>query len=199
MRKTLFILPLFGLALAAPSHAKSVVINPQAGVVGANLTSDAAEIDDQARLGYQVGGQVRLGGKGYVAPGVFFQHSSLEATEVDDATLDEVTDNLEVNSVVVPVDLGYNFAKGNGMDTDVVGVRVFGGPTLTMVTDVDENALGVSKDDYESTVLGARLGAGVDVASLTIDAHYEFGLSNTFKSDEDTKQNAARATLGIKF
>ena len=199
MRKILFVLPLLGLAAAAPSHAKSMVINPQAGIIGSNLTSDVSEIDDEARLGYQVGGQVRLGGKGYVAPGLFWQHSSLEATEIDDATLDEVTDNLEVDAVVVPVHVGYNFAKGNGMETDVVGMRVYGGPTLTMVTDVDDNAFGVTKDDYESTVLGAQLGAGVDVASLTIDAHYEFGLSNTFKADEDTKQNAARATLGIKF
>ena len=199
MRKIMFILPVLGLAAAAPASAKSMVLNPQAGVVGSNLTSDVTEIDDQARLGYQVGGQVRLGGKGYVAPGIFWQHSSLEATEVDDATLDEVTDNLEVDAIQVPVHLGYNFAKGNGMDTDVVGVRVFGGPTLTMVTDVDDNAFGVTKDDYESTVLGAQLGAGVDIASLTIDAHYEFGLSNTFKTDEDTKQNAARATLGLKF
>ena len=89
MRKTiLWILPMLGLAVAATSHAKSVVINPQAGFVGSSLTSDPTEIDDQARLGYSVGGQVRLGGRGYVAPGVFWQHSSLEATALDDATLD---------------------------------------------------------------------------------------------------------------
>ena len=48
MRKTLFILPLLGLAVATPSHSKSMVLNPQAGVIGSNLTSDASEIDDQA-------------------------------------------------------------------------------------------------------------------------------------------------------
>ena len=199
MRKMLFILPVLGLAVAAPSEAKSIVINPLAGMVGSNLTSDAAEIDDQARLGYSVGGQVRFGGRGYVAPGVFWQHSSLEATAIDDATLQEVTDDLEVNALVVPVHVGYNLSPGNGMNTGAVGLRVYGGPTVTMVTGVKDNAIGVTEDDYEGTVLGAQFGAGLDVASLTIDANYEFGLSNTFKADEDTRQNAARATLGLKF
>ena len=199
MRKMWFILPMLGLAVAAPSAAKTVVLNPQAGVIGSNLTSDATEIDDQARLGYAVGGQVRLGGRGYVAPGIFWQHSSLEATSVDDATLQEVTDDLEVDAIVVPVHVGYNLASGNGMDTKSSGLRVYGGPTVTMVTGVKNNAIGVTEDDYEGTVLGAQFGAGVDLAGLTIDANYEFGLTNTFKADEDTRQNAARATLGLKF
>lgn len=198
-KKILWILPMLGLAVAATSHAKSVVINPQAGVIGSNMTSDTSEIDDEARLGYQVGGQVRLGGRGYVAPGVFWQHSSLEATEIDDATLEQVTDDLEVNSLVVPVHFGYHLSSGDPATNDALGVRVFGGPTMTMITKVGDNAFGIEKDDYEGTTLGAQLGAGLDVSSLTIDAHYEFGLTNTFKADEDTKQNTARATLGLKF
>ena len=37
------------------------------------------------------------------------------------------------------------------------------------------------------------------VSTLTFDANYEFGLTNVFKDDDDVKQNAARATVGLKF
>ena len=133
-KKILWILPMLGLAVAATSHAKSVVINPQAGVVGSNMTSDTAEIDDEARLGYQVGGQVRLGGRGYVAPGVFWQHSSLEATEVDDATLESVTDDLEVDALVVPVHFGYHLSSMDRGATDAGRVHMsrYGVPTISV-------------------------------------------------------------------
>jgi hypothetical protein len=191
------LLPAVALVAAAPAHARSFVINPQGGVVGSNFSSDAADLDGQARLGYALGGQVRFGGRGYIAPGIFWQHTSLEATVVDDATLDEVTDDLEVSSLMIPVHLGYNL--GGGMGAGSFSFRVYGGPSLTMVTQVKDNAFLITKDDYEDTILGAQVGVGFDLSTLTIDANYEFGLSNVFKADEDTKQNAARATVGLKF
>lgn len=200
MRKILFlalVLPALALVTAVPAGAKSFVINPQGGVVGSNLSSDVSDLDDRARLGYALGGQVRFGGKGYVAPGIFWQHTSLEATTVDDATLEEVTDDLEVSSLQIPVHLGYNL--GGGMGAGSFGFRLYGGPSLTMVTQVKDNAFLITKDDYEDTIFGAQLGAGFDIATLTFDANYEFGLTNVFKADEDTKQNAARATVGLKF
>ena len=200
MRKSIFIgliLPAVGLALAALADAKSFVINPQGGIVGSNLSSDASDLNDEARLGYQLGGQLRFGGKGYLAPGIFWQHTALEATTVDTATLTEVTDNLEVSSLFIPVHLGMNL--GGGMSAGSFGFRLYGGPAVTIVTKVKPNAFLITKDDYEDMIYGAQVGAGFDISTLTIDANYEFGLSNVFKADNDTKQNAARATVGFKF
>lgn len=194
MRKFLLILPALGLLVAAPAGAKSFVLNPQAGVVGSNLSSDNSDINDQARLGYALGGHVRLGGRGYIAPGIFWQHTSLEATVIDVATTNEVTDNLEVTSLFVPVHLGYILSSGSSL-----GFRIYGGPTLTRVTDVKDNAFLITKDDYEDTIMGAQVGLGLDLATFTIDANYEFGLSNVFKADDNTKQNTARALVGLKF
>ncbi len=200
MRKFLFsalVLPAFALVTAAPAGAKSFVINPQGGVVGSNLSSDGSELDDRARLGYALGGQLRFGGKTYVAPGIFWQYTSLEAPGVDAATLESVTDDLEVASLQIPVHVGFNL--GGNMTPGSFGLRLYGGPSVTMVTQVEDNAFLITKDDYESTIFGAQVGAGFDILALTFDANYEFGLTNVFKADEDTKQNAARATVGLKF
>ena len=83
MRKFLLILPALAL-LSTPASAKSFVINPQAGVVGQDLTGDVPDLDDSAKLGYALGGQLRFGGRGYLAPGIYWEHTSLEATTIDD-------------------------------------------------------------------------------------------------------------------
>jgi hypothetical protein len=200
MRKFLLILPALALLVAGPAGAKSFVINPQAGVVGQDLTGDVPDLDDSAKLGYALGGHLRFGGRGYLAPGIFWEHTSIEATSVDDATLNEVTDNLEVTSIRVPLHVGYNLSSGDAMSMGSLGFRVYGGPAATMVMDVKDNAFLITKDDYKSTIWGAQVGAGLDLASLTFDASYEWGLSNVFKNDtDDKKQNVARGLVGIKF
>ena len=199
MRKFLFVLPALGLLLAVPAGAKSFVINPQAGVVGTDLTGDVEDLDDKANLGYGLGGNLRFGGRAYFAPGIYWQHTSLEATAIDDATLESVTDDLEVSSIHIPVHVGYNLSTGDAMSMGSLGFRVYAGPTLTVVTDVDDNAFLITKDDYEDSIFGAQVGAGLDLSTLTLDASYEFGLSNVFKAGEERKQNAMRALLGLKF
>lgn len=200
MRKFLLTLPALGLLVAVPVGAKTFVINPQAGVVGQDLTGDVPDLDDSAKLGYAFGGNLRFGGRGYVSPGLFWEHTSLEATGVDDAGIDEVTDNLEVTSIRVPLHFGYNLSSGDAMSMGSLGFRVYGGPSATMIMDVDDNAFGITKDDYKSSILGAQVGAGVDLASFTIDASYEWGISNVFKDDaDDHKQNVARGMVGLKF
>ncbi|MEO6461686.1 MAG: hypothetical protein ABIP29_01275 [Candidatus Eisenbacteria bacterium] len=200
MRKFLLTLPAIGLLVAAPVGAKSFVINPQAGVVGQDLTGDTADLDDSAKMGYAVGGNLRFGGRSYLSPGIFWEHTALEATAVDGATLDVVTDNLEVTSIRVPLHFGYNLSAGDAMSMGSIGFRVYGGPSATMIMDVDPNAFGITKDDYKSSILGAQVGAGLDLSSITIDASYEWGISNVFKNDaDDHKQNVARGMVGLKF
>jgi outer membrane protein with beta-barrel domain len=200
MRKFLLVLPALALLVAVPAGAKNFVINPQAGVVGQDMTGDVPDLDDTAKLGYGIGGNLRFGGRGYLSPGIFWEHTSLEATVVDDATLESVTDNLEVKQLRIPLHVGYNLSSGDAMSMSSLGFRVFGGPSATMVMNVDDNAFGVTKDDYKGTIWGAQVGAGVDLSSVTIDASYEWGLSNVFKDDaDDKKHNVARGLVGLKF
>jgi hypothetical protein len=98
------------------------------------------------------------------------------------------------------VHFGYNLSSGDAMSMGSLGFRVYGGPSATMIMDVDDNAFLIEKDDYKDTIWGAQVGAGLDLSSVTIDASYEWGLSNVFKNDtDDKKQNVARGMVGLKF
>ena len=84
---------LIGLAtLAGASSAKGLVLNPQAGLTATHLTSDPADITDQARVGYGFGGNVRIGGSVYLSPGAYVQRTSLQITARDTLTATTVKD-----------------------------------------------------------------------------------------------------------
>ena len=189
---------LLGLAtLAGASSAKGLVLNPQAGLTATHLTSDPAEITDQARVGYGFGGNVRIGGSFYLSPGAYVQRTSLQITARDTLTATTVKDVVGVNSIYVPLKFGFNLSANAASPTSL-GLRVFGGPALTIISSVKANDLGITKDDYKSTHLGFEAGAGLDLALLTIDVSYEKGLGKTFKNS-DAKQDVLRALIGIKL
>src|SRR5688500_3257661 len=156
MRKFLLILPALALLLATPAGAKNFVINPQAAVVGQDLTGDVPDLDDSAKLGYALGGHLRFGGRGYLSPGIFWEHTALEATTIDDATLESVTDDLEVTSIRIPLHLGYNLSSREAMSRNSLVFRVSGGPSAPMARDVGENAFATEKDDNKGTIWGAQ-------------------------------------------
>ena len=102
---------LIGLAtLAGASSAKGLVLNPQAGLTATHLSSDPAGITDQARVGYGFGGNVRLGGSVYVSPGAYVQRTSLQITARDTLTATTVKDVVGVNSIYVPLKVGFNLS-----------------------------------------------------------------------------------------
>jgi hypothetical protein len=184
-------LVLFGsIALAGVASPSNVAINPQAAVTGANQATDQPQIKDEARAGFMLGGNARFGGSVYLAPGAYYQRTALELSEIDQLSLEKITDVVGVNSVYVPVKVGFNPGQS--------GFRVYGGPALTIVTSVADNQLGITKDTYENSHTGLEAGLGFDLAPITIDASYEKGLSRVYKND-DAKQDVVRAVFGIKL
>jgi hypothetical protein len=187
------------LALVTLSRVSSAdtVLNPQAGVTGANSSSDAANITDSARLGYLFGGNLRLGGIGYIAPGAYYQRTSLKHTVRDDVTLTSITDDVSVHSVYLPLKFGLGLTSPSA-GARSFGLRAYAGPAATIVTDVKPNTFGLTKDDFNKTTWGAELGVGLDLSTVTFDASYEKGLSKEFKSS-DTKRNVLRGVFGVKL
>lgn len=186
-----------GLAAFALPHAADAgtVINLQAGVTGANSSSDATDITDSARLGYAFGGNLRMGGMGYFAPGAYYQRTSLKHTDRSGVSLPPLTDDLSVNSLYLPLKFGLSLASPGVRS---FGLRAYAGPAATIITDVKPNTFGITKDDYNKTTWGAEVGAGLDFSTLTFDASYEKGLSNEFKTG-DTKRNVIRGVFGVKL
>lgn len=186
----------FSAAVAVAPALARPTINPQAGITWTNLTStDDLDIKDEGRLGYALGGQVRFGGRAYIAPGLFYQRTALEASLIDTVGVGDITDVVGTNAFYIPVHFGISLSPSPGQ----AGLRLYVGPSVTIVTSVGDNEFGAEKDDYESTIFGGVLGAGVDISSLTLDLNYEIGLSTVLKADDNAKQNVLRALIGFRY
>ena len=178
------------------AHADTV-INPQAGVQGTNRSNEPADITDKARLGYSFGGNLRLGGMAYIAPGAYYQRTAVKRTERDAVTLNTITDDVAVHSVYLPVLFGVGLMSP-AAGARSFGLRAFVGPAATIVTSVESNALNLTKDDYRQTTWGGQFGVGVDISTITLDASYEKGFTNELHGS-DAKRNVIRGVFGVKL
>ena len=177
--------------------AKDFVFNPQAGLTASHRTNDPADITTTARVGYAFGANLRFGsGKAYLAPGAYLQRANIQTTQKDTLSTNTLEDIVGVQSVHLPLLVGVNMSDnptGGGL-----GFRLFGGPTLTVVTGVQDNSLGVEKDDFKQMHAGIMGGAGFDLSRLTVDVSYEGSLGKVMENS-DAKQQSLRAIFGIKI
>jgi len=198
--------------LALPAHARQMVINAQAGATWSNYAfdgdvqfSDIEVNEESGRVGYALGGTLRFGGRLYFAPGLFYQSTGFQAVGTDTISLETIDETVGVGSVQVPVYIGYNLTgAADAGSTSTLGVRVYAGPSISWVTSVADNDLGLTKDSYASTIVGGVLGAGVDISTFTIDLNYEIGLTEVFSDDytqgqDVAKQNILRGLVGLRF
>ncbi len=196
MRRLAILFAVAAFALPRPVGA-GTVINPQAGLQGASTSNQASDITDSARLGYAFGGNLRLGGMTYIAPGAYYQRTSVKETQRDNITLTSLTDNVDVHSLYIPVKFGLGLMSP-GAGARSFGMRIYAGPAATIITSVKPNAFGLTKDNYRQTTWGAEGGVGLDFSTLTFDASYEKGLTNELHGS-DAKRNVLRGVFGVKL
>ncbi|UZR94177.1 outer membrane beta-barrel protein [Chondrinema litorale] len=173
-----------------------LVINPQVGLTASSLTTDPEGTEATGRIGYTFGGSVRMGDKIYFNPGIFWVKSTNELTsksEFGDTSFGEIKDNATINMLHIPAQVGVKL-----IDTDPFALRIAGGPSLSWVTSVKDNAFGYTKDVYNDKIWGAKFGVGVDILFLTADLSYELGMTDLYKFS-DAKNNILSLTAGIKF
>src|SRR5262249_20282267 len=161
----------------------------------ANRSDEQANITDKARLGYAFGGNLRVGGTGYIAPGAYYQRTAIRTTVKNDFSPTTVTDDVAVHSVYLPVKFGLGLIS-SAAGARSFGLRVFAGPAATIVTSVKPNAFGLTKDDYKQTTWGGEAGVGVDLSTVTFDASYEKGFTNELHGS-DAKRNVLRGVFGV--
>src|SRR5262249_31588463 len=143
------------------------------------------------------GGNLRLGKMAYIAPGAYYQRTAIRHTDRTDVTVPAITDDVKVRSVQIPVLFGVGLMTPTA-GARSFGVRVFAGPSATIITGVDTNTFGLTKDDYRQTTWGGQFGAGVDISTLTVDASYEKGFNNELHGSSG-KRNVLRAQVGVKL
>jgi len=187
--------------------------------VGFNLTNvskdpDSGEIKGQAA--WQAGASILIGKKFYVEPGVFYVKKSTEYTSIISpayarsasynsalsgytaataaVSYDEFKSDL--TGVRIPVSIGVSLI-GNG--ESFIGVRIFGGGSMFIVTSVDNPVL--EKDDFNSPTWGVYAGAGLDIWIFFLDMKYEWSLTDatSIESFDIGKYRSFYTNAGVRI
>jgi len=175
-------------ALTATTAQAQVALNPKVGISLSDMKDATADVNTKGRLGYQVGVDLRLGRMVYLQPGIHLQQTGLEQQVVGG-----ITYNLDVRALHVPVLLGIQTG------TSLTGFRVYGGPAVTLVQSVKDNAGLITEDQLTDRRVGAMLGLGISVAGLTVDLSGEMGMTRFFDQGSDAKLRTFRLSAGMRF
>lgn len=178
------------LLFSAPSPAQ-VELKPAIGLTFAGVSKDPQGGDAKAQVGWQFGGTALFGKKLYGEIGAFYTKKVTEITFT--------TTKLSLSGVHgfrIPAMVGYHLL---GSEKGLLGLRVFGGGALFLVTSV--NGEGLSKDDLESPTYGVFAGAGLDLGIFFLDAKYEWSLTDvsSLRSVDIGKGRAFYPTAGIRL
>ena len=184
------------LGVFKPAYGQ-LTINPQAGISASTLSTDPQDLESAARFGYQVGVVLRIGGKLYLQPGIFWQRSSTELKE-EVPSPSELNEDIDLDAILITASLGYNL-----LDNAAFRLRINGGLSGTSIVNVQE---GEFEDllDFNTLLLGAPVGVGVDLFDIvSADISYEFGLTSLIDTvlgtDVDITNNVFRFNVGLVF
>jgi hypothetical protein len=156
------------LFLVGKTYAQ-LEIKPAIGINFTDFSQDPATGKTSAKVGWQLGGTVKAGDKFYGEGGIFWTYKSTEYKDEDTS----LTFNTELGGIRIPAMLGYHLIGSSGAG---LGLRVFGGASVFIVTKVD--ALELTKEDFNTASWGVFLGAGLDISMFFVDLKYEWSLTD---------------------
>jgi len=169
MKFNLALLLAFTLIIFVNQGFSQMEIKPAIGINFTGFSQDPQNATTSAQLGWQLGGTVSFGDKLYGEGGIFWVYKANDISETDT----NITFSTSLSGVRIPIMVGYHLI---GSEADFLGLRVFGGASLTILSNVDVEDL--SKDDFTSPTYGVFLGAGVDLSLFFVDLKYEWSLSD---------------------
>lgn len=187
--KNVFLSLCLALMLSPAFGQFGIKLNPQLGVHSARLIGSVQDITTQSNLGWQIGINALIGGRLYFAPGVYF---------VGTGSVVELADEQKIkfSGLQGVAQVGYRLIKSD----NIIGLRIKGGPSLLKANQPGENIFDISKDDISSSLLGARVGVGIDVLFITFDLDYDYGLSKIYDyQDWDFRNGMLLLNAGVRF
>ena len=185
-----FVIMLFTSVSFAQTQVKIAI-----GVNSSRLSTDDANLKNDARIGWQMGGSWLLGDKLFFEPGIYFNTISSSLQSIDSVSLNYTS---EIDMFRVPVFIGYHII-GDATES-FFNLRVFGGPTASFITKVTETDT-FSKDDFSKVLWGLDAGIGINVWWVFVDAGYGWGLNDVFSHDSygSAKAKAFWINTGVRI
>lgn len=190
----LFFVGLIGIPFYSQGQIK---INPKIGINASNLETDIRDLTAEARVGWNLGLDLRMGrGMVFFNPGIHYYSFAADLTpNITSQTNFDVRNQTTIQNIKVPVNIGINLTGTGGL----MNIWIKGGGSANFfggVKQVDGSSL--VTDDFSKVNFGLNLGVGVDVLLFTIDATYELGQTNFF-AEGDSRNNMFTVSAGIKL
>ena len=173
---------------------------PHIGFNWAQLSTEPQDFTHEGRLGFVIGAGFKFGESFYLEPGIQFSNLGTKLISKDaDDNGDIIEHQSYVQTIRIPVMLGYDFMDKD----DFLNLRVFTGPSASIVMGVTSEGLTTTTDDYASTIWGWNFGAGLDVWFVYLELGYEMGISDFYSTSkidhQGTKNNAFYVTAGVNL
>ncbi len=196
MKRTILLSCLIAFtSITAFAQLPNFTLGIKGGINVSKLNSDF--LQEENRLGYQVGAWARLGGMGlYLQPEAYLGSKGSDFKFSQEGNEVATDGKVKFTTLDVPLLLGTKIGPQN------FNVRFMAGPVISFIIDDKSTFQNVTQqfNDYKNQTWAAQAGAGIDFGNLSIDARYEAGLSNISKNDQfDQKQNLWHISLGYKI
>ncbi len=173
MKKYLFSIAL--LLAAAISAKAQFSLGVKGGVNFSKINTD--NLKESTTTGYQAGLFARIGSGIYLQPELYLGSKGGQFDFNTNNNTSVTTGKVTFTTLNVPLLLGESFGLKN------LNFRVMAGPIYSYYLNRSDNftaninAAYADFGKYNNSTLGFQAGAGVDVASLTLDLRYEGGLT----------------------
>lgn len=199
--KKIFILLSFGFLVN--SAMAQVEIRPFLGANFSNVSKTPDGASTQAKIGGQIGASLMIGNRFHLNPGIAYFSRTTEYVFSDSPELDA---DLLINGVSIPILVGYRFVDPTS--EPLFNFRLYAGPSLMFLTK-NEFSGDTENDiiDWNNTLWGGQVGAGIDLFIFFVDVSYEFGLTDTFDGGENNtisdftkvKNNTFYVNAGVRL
>ena len=160
------------------------------GISASTIVLSNSTYESAYAAGYNLGFAYRKGRYGYWEIGINFNGSVV--------ALDGVTaleQNMQIGHLELPLSGGINLL---GTTRRVLGLRIFGGVVPGYIVRIGDNPFGLEEGDFNRFQLGGRLGVGLDVLFLFLEAGYQYGFIDLL-NDQGSNLSQLDLRLGFRF
>ncbi|MBX3044297.1 MAG: PorT family protein [Candidatus Kapabacteria bacterium] len=202
MRKYFIAILLIFAPLTAYSNFNAGI---QIGYNTTELSTDWNEINSNLKSGFQIGIFARFGNEFFLQPELLYANrggfAEFQNEFWENSGLRGRGTEVHAGMFQMPIMVGYKLIDGAA-----IGLNVQAGPVISIIT--DKGLAGISEvyneSSFEDYTWGVQVGAGIDIFSFTLNARYEYSLSDIYKGNYESQNFNVRAhtflvTLGWKL
>lgn len=172
------------------SHKRVSDFKIYGGISTSKILLSDSPFESAYATGYLLGFSYRKGRFGYWEVGLNYNNSAVSLKGVN--ILEE---NMQIRQLEVPLSFGINLLSATRR---LLGLRLFGGLVPAYIVDIGDNPFNLDIDDFNRFQLAGRVGAGVDVFFLFIEAGYQYGVIDLL-TDQDSNLSQVDLRLGFRF